>query len=131
MKSRTAAPSKMVTAMMVEGEEFLAPLPPDSPIHHPLAKIMTVDLIINKDSQVWIAHDKPFGGLVQWAEYDVDLGTIHFVMEDGKIQDLGMVVQPALRKYMRMAEKIDAALIQDEKIKDFYAIPLVVRETMM
>jgi hypothetical protein len=130
MNKRTAAPP-MVAASMVKKEGLLAPLPEDSPIHYPMARTMAVDLIINKDSKVWVAHDKPFPGILQWAEYDVDLGTLHFVTDDGKIQDLGMVVQPSLRKYMRMAEKVDTLLVQNEKICDFYSIPLIVRETMM
>jgi hypothetical protein len=112
-----------------EIDVFAKDLPADAPIHTPMARKMAVDLIINKDSKVWLAHDMPFPGILQWAEYDVDLGTLNFVSDDGKTQDLGMTVQPTMRKYLRQATTIDTVLVQDKQIRDFWSIPLIVRET--
>lgn len=113
-----------------EIDVFARELPADLPIHRPMTARVNVDLLVNKDSEVWLLHDAPFPGIVQWAEYDVDMDSLCFVTEDGKTQDLGLRIQPAMRKYLRQGQKIDAVLIKDKKIHDFTRIPLLVRETM-
>lgn len=107
-----------------------APAAADSPVHVPMTDRMNVDLMINRDSRVWLAHDRPFPGILQWVEYDVDAQSLVFVTSDGKTQDLGLTIHPPLRKYLRLATTIDTILYRDKKIQDFYSVPLVVRETM-
>ena len=105
-------------------------LPPDSPIKKSMAKTMNADLVINKHSQVMLAYDKPFPGVLQWVEYDVDMGNLVFILDDGKMQDFGMKVEAAMGRYLRQAKMIDTMLVMDEQIKDFYRVPLLVRDTM-
>jgi hypothetical protein len=107
-----------------------APPPVDVPLHEPMTKRMNIDLIVNKNSQVWLAHDMPFPGILQWAEYDVDMATVTFVTTDGRMQDTGLKVQPVMRRYLRQATVIDAVLVQEGKIHDFFRVPLIVRESM-
>lgn len=129
--SRSAPPAPFA-ASPVQGEEkdvFLRDLPADLPLHRPMASTMKVDLFINRNAQVLVAHDRPFPGILQWAEYDVDIGNIIFVTNEGRIQDMGMKIQPTMRKYLRMAQKIDTVLVQDGQIRDVWNVPLVVRET--
>ena len=80
---------------------------------------------------VWLAHDQPFPGISQWAEYDVDMGTLTLVSNGGITQDLGIKIQKPMRKYLRQAKMIDTVLVQNKKIHDFGRIPLLVRETVI
>lgn len=96
----------------------------------PLAKMMNADLIINRHSQVMLAHDKPFPGVLQWVEYDVDMGSLIFVLDDGKMQDFGMKVAPVMGRYLERAEMINTVLVVDKKMKDYGRVPLLVRDTI-
>lgn len=95
-----------------------------------MAKTMNADLIINRHSQVWLAHDKPFPGVLQWVEYDVDLESLIFVLDDGKIQDFGMKVAPVMGRYLQQSKMIDTVLVVDKQIKDFGRVPILVRDTL-
>ncbi len=103
---------------------------PDSPVRASMAKTMNADLIINQHAQVWLAHDKPFPGVLQWVEYDVDMGTLVFILDDGRMQDFGMRVEPAMGRYLRQSKMIDAVLVFDKKIHDFARVPVLVRDTI-
>ena len=102
----------------------------DLPVHPPMAKKMNVDVIVNKNSQVWLAHDAPFPGVLQWVEYDVDTGMMTFVTDDGKIQDLGFKISQVISRYLRQSTTIDTILVLEQKIHDFYRVPLLVRESL-
>lgn len=107
-----------------------AEIPADSPVKKSMAKTMNADLVINKHSQVLLAYDQPFPGVLQWVEYDVDMGNLVFILDDGKMQDFGMKVEAAMSRYLRQAKMIDTMLVMDEQIKDFYRVPLLVRDTL-
>lgn len=107
-----------------------AEIPADSPVRKPMAKTMNADLIINKHSQVMLAHDQPFPGVLQWAEYDVDMGSLVFILDDGRMQDFGVRVEPAMGRYLRQAKMMDTVLVVKDQIHDFFRVPLLVRDTM-
>jgi hypothetical protein len=109
---------------------FAKALPDDLPVHPALTKTMNVDLIVNKNAQVWLAHDQPFPAPLQWAEYDVDLGRLSIVTNGGVVQDLGIPIHKPMRKYLRQAKLLDTVLVKDKKIHDFGRIPLLVRESV-
>lgn len=107
-----------------------AEIPADSPVRKAMAKTMNADLIINKHSQVLLAHDQPFPGVLQWAEYDVDMGSLVFILDDGRMQDFGVRVEPAMGRYLRQAKMMDTVLVVKDQIHDFFRVPLLVRDTM-
>lgn len=110
---------------------FAKDVPADLPVHPVLTAKVNADLVVNKKSQVWLAYDQPFSDVVEWAEYDVDRAAITFVMRGGKVQDLGITIHKPMRKYLRLASKIDLMLVRNKKIEDFGRVPLLVRETSL
>lgn len=102
----------------------------DSPVYPSLMSMMKVDLVISPESDVWMAHDKPLPEVLKWIEYDLDLENLILVSVSGKIQDFGMKVPPAMKKYLRKATHIFAIYQAEDHIKDMSRVPLVVRDAL-
>lgn len=92
-----------------------------------LARMMTVDLMVNERGNIWVLHDKPLPMILNWAEYDADLATLTFVAQDGEALELGMTIHKPLQKPMSIAREIYVVLMSKEEIKDMYILPLTVR----
>lgn len=103
--------------------------PATQPVMKTLAETMTVSLLLNPDSKVWLVHDRPFTDIALWADYDIDSASLSLIMRNGKIQPLGLAIHPPVRKYLRQARQLYTMLLKDEKITDAYVLPLMVRET--
>ena len=101
----------------------------DLPVLRPLSSHMGVSLMLNPEGKVWLVHDKPFTDVLMWAEYDIDAASLTLVMKDGRIQELGLKIQPPVRKFLREARQIFTMYMKDEKLQDTYILPLLVRET--
>jgi len=99
----------------------------DSPINDDMISQMLIDVVVNDDDRVWVFHDKPFDGILEWAEYDADLARLVFVTKNGKINDLGLQIQPLMQKPLAQAEYIEAYLIQDKVFRDYAKVSLVTR----
>lgn len=92
-----------------------------------LAKMMTVDLMVNERGNVWVLHDKPLPMILNWAEYDADLSKLTFVAQDGEALELGMTIHKPLQKPMLEAREVYVVLLSQDEIKDMYILPLMVR----
>jgi hypothetical protein len=92
-----------------------------------LAKMMTVDLMVNERGNLWVLHDKPLPMILNWAEYDADLASLTLVAQDGEVLDLGMKIHKPLQKPMLEAREIYVVLLSQDEIKDMYILPLMVR----
>lgn len=103
---------------------------PDFPVYPSLMSQMKVDLAISPESDVWMIYEQPLPEIMKWIEYDVDLETLTLVSLSGKVQDFGMKVPPAMKKYMRRAKQIYAVHQGEENVKDMSVVPLVVRESL-
>lgn len=103
---------------------------PESPVYPSLMSMMMVDLVLSPESDVWLIYERPLPEALKWIEYDLDLESLILVSLSGKVQDFGMKVPPAMKKYLRRAKQIYAILFSDEKINDMCFVPLVVREPL-
>ena len=107
-----------------------AAVDPDSPVYPSLMSQMKVDLAISPESDVWLVYEKPLPEIMKWVEYDIDLETLTLVSMSGKIQDFGMKVPTALKKYMARATQIYAIHQGETEIKDMSVVPLLVRDSL-
>jgi hypothetical protein len=105
---------------------------PDNPlVQAPLASMMKVDFLLNKEGGVWLLHDKPLPGILKWVEYDADTERVMLVKRHGGVQDLGLKVPLSMGYSLMGAKEITAMLIDgDGKIVDFAIVPLVARQTI-
>lgn len=99
----------------------------ENPVYPPLMSQMKTELLISPESDVWLLYDRPLPEIMKWVEYDVDLETLTLVSISGKIQDFGMRVPPAMKKYLSRAQHIYAVHQGENHIKDMSLVPLVVR----
>lgn len=104
--------------------------PADSPVNPDLTEEMMIDVAVNRKAEVWAFHNKPFPGVLEWVEYDIDDGRLVFVTKGGKLNDFGITIGPLMRKYLKRARYVDAYLVRDRKIYDFIRVSLVARETV-
>lgn len=102
----------------------------DNPVYPPLMSQMKVDLVVNPNSDVWLIYERPLPEIMKWVEYDADMETLTLVSISGKIQDFGMRVPPAMKKFLRRAKQIYAVHQGEGHIKDMSLVPLLVRESI-
>lgn len=102
----------------------------DSPVQKPLKSIMKIDFIVNEKGQVWFCYDRPLPDLVQWIEYDLDLGRVTFVFRGGKMADYGEEIEPEVRTYLKKAESAYLVYMKDKKIEDMGVVKLIVRRPL-
>ncbi len=75
-----------------------------SPVYPSLMSQMKAELVVNPESDVWLIYDRPLPEVMKWIEYDLDLETLTLVSISGKIQDFGMRVPPAMKKFLRSSK---------------------------
>lgn len=102
---------------------------PDSPMGLPLAQRMDIALMVNENQKVWIAHDKPFGDVMMWAEYDADAATLVLMSQSGRLYDLGMPIHKPFRKHLLKAREVHTVYMKNRQVVDVGILPLMVRET--
>lgn len=103
----------------------------DIPILPSLASTMNVDVAVNEDAQVWVFHDQPLPGHLDWAELDVTEQSLKFITLDGGTIDLGMPVHPPIMMHARKAARIQVVQMRNKKIWDIYSLPLLVSEQVI
>jgi hypothetical protein len=101
-----------------------------SPVYPSLMSQMKAELVVNPESDVWLIYDRPLPEVMKWIEYDLDLETLTLVSISGKIQDFGMRVPPAMKKFLRRAKLIYAVHQGEDHIKDMSLVPLLVRDSI-
>ena len=124
----------MTTDMMDnnEDEEFGFTLGEDEensrPVYAPALSHMEVDIVVNKNSDVWILHDRPFEESIAWIEFDADDDTLTFVSYRGAVKNLGVKIQAPVRKYLYNSKRVFLIQTVGGKIIDFFNVALVVRD---
>jgi len=93
-----------------------------------LTSLMSVDFVLNGDGSVWILHDKPFSHYLKWVEYDAAHNHIAIIMQEGKIQPLGLVIPDSMMPKLIQAEKICVTQLRNKKVWDVYILPFLVTE---
>ncbi len=102
----------------------------DTPVLPPASSRMTVDLLVNEKSEIWLLYDKPFKETIKWAEYDLDLNKINLVMVSGRQQELGFVVPDDMQGDLQYGREIYLIQMNDKKVTDCGTVPLMVRGTI-
>ncbi|WP_041802389.1 hypothetical protein [Micavibrio aeruginosavorus] len=119
--------------MGAQDEEFGFSLGDDdivksAPVYPPALANMEVDIVVNKNSEVWILHNKPFEESIAWIEFDADDDTLTFVSYRGTVKGLGAKIQAPVRKYLYNAKRVFLIQTEGGKIYDFFNVALVVRD---
>ncbi len=92
-----------------------------------LTALMKVELVISKDRDIWILHDRPFDGILHWIEFDAAFQSMTLVMRDGRIQDTGLTINDKVAQFIKDGAPVYTILTNGPKIKDMYLVPIVVR----
>jgi hypothetical protein len=100
----------------------------DSPILPPAASKMKIDVAVNKDSRVWVIHDKPFPAYLEWVEFDVETGTMTFVTKGGRLQELGLKIHHPMDDYVAQANQVCVVWLEEGQIRDIGLVPMTVRD---
>lgn len=90
-----------------------------------------VDVAVKEDGQVVVFHNKPFKRDLAWIEYDLGQDKIEFVLEDGEIRNLGIPVNPNMKKYMHNTHQVLMALLDGNtgQALEGYYIPLIMHRS--
>ena len=99
-----------------------------SSIYDSIASTMNVDIVVNESADVWVLHDQPLPGILNWAELDVETKKLTFMCYEGKLLELGMFIHPPIMDYVKQASQIQVAQMRDKKIYDVYKLPLLVTD---
>lgn len=100
----------------------------DSMVLPELTSVMKVELLVNPDGDVWILHDDAFSGILHWVEFDALFQSITLVMRDGRTQDVGVFVNDNIAQRLIDGKMLFTILTNNDKIRDMYAVPIVVRK---
>lgn len=116
---------------MIEVEETgLLERKRNSPVLKSLKKTMKIDILVNEKSQVYFCYDRPLPDLVLWIEYDLDTGSLTFVLRGGRVVDYGELIIPEVRTYLKKADTAFLVYMKDKKIQDLGAVKIVTRQLM-
>ena len=95
-----------------------ASAPYDLPVH--------VELVIGDSGAAYVVYDRPFNKPLSWFEYDLDKGTLEFVMEDGEQRNFGIPVSRDIGKYLQNIQLISFIRMNDNHIQDSTDLPLII-----
>lgn len=92
-----------------------------------LSDIMSVNLLVNEESEILLLHDKQFPILLDYVEFDPDYGILNFIDPFGRSIELGITIPPILGNQICQTTEMKTALLRNHEIADFYFIPLIVQ----
>lgn len=115
---------------MLENDRQEKTLSDDIPVNADLTSGMLIDVSVNKNSEVWVFHNKPFPNVLEWIEYDAEESSLVFVTKGGRLNDLGIKIGPLMHKYLHKANEAAAFLVFDNQIHDVARVPIIVRGTL-
>tara|TARA_B100001989_G_C24535243_1_gene463938 strand:+ start:717 stop:1055 length:339 start_codon:yes stop_codon:yes gene_type:complete len=105
-------------------------LPPveEKPVLDNLGKISKMTLAVSETGQVYIFHEKPFPEPINWVEFDPEIAQMHLVSQNGRLQDLGIKVEPELNEQIKSCQKIYVVRIENGKEQEIFEMPLLIRQ---
>lgn len=95
------------------------------PVFDPLGEQMAVDLVIGKNEQVCIVHEKKLPYVLKWVEFDELHHTINLVSQKGQIQPLGVEIPKEMYEYFLDLDEIAVIRKPADKIQDIYIVSFV------
>ncbi len=87
---------------------------------------MDVDLAVNADGKLYVFHEKPNPEEIEYVIYDIHGSRLVFIGKNGRIQDISMAVQDAMRTHMKKAENICLVQIKDGQPYQTHNVPFVI-----
>jgi hypothetical protein len=96
----------------------------------PLATQMKVDFLVNDRGRIAVLHDRRLAAVPQWVEYDEDAGQLLIVYDDGRIQELGMIIPAAAREPILSAGEAAIVQIEPNVRHPMLTVPVIVRQAM-
>lgn len=104
---------------------------PDVNVLPPLSEFMTVNLMIEKGGAVRLLHFDPLFDRISWAEYDPEARDITLVLGCGKLQRLGLNINPD--NYLKQLSAAPTMAVirfqEDGNVADIGEVRLMVRES--
>ena len=91
----------------------------DHPLH--------IEVAIKEDGRVVVFHDKPFKRDIAWFEFDLGTNMFDFIMDDGKLRNFGMPLNPSVARHMQNSHQVMMVLLDGNtgEAKEGSYIPLI------
>ena len=95
----------------------------DAP-YAPLASLMRVDVLANATDGIWVLHDKPLPDILKWVDYDPLAETMSLAYQDGRTQEIGLIIGKAMAAKFSGFSEITVMLMEEGLVADFAMVPL-------
>ena len=99
-----------------------------SSVLQPLGDNMRCGVFTNEGGHVLIVYDKAIEGSIEWIEYHKEDNNLFFVYEDGRIQDLGVVIDKETARNLTRGKQVTLSHVQDKVIHSNQAVQLIIQE---
>jgi hypothetical protein len=95
-----------------------------------LASQMYVDIAVNENGDVVIAHSVPLPKeeKLSWLEFDKEKGVVRLFSENGNQRELGIKIWPVMGKHLLKAKQAHVLCVQDKVITSAEDLPLLVQD---
>lgn len=90
-----------------------------------------IEVAIKEDGHVVVFHSHPFKEEISWFEFDLGTNKLDFILEDGKIRDIGLPLTKDVAKYMQNSHQI-LTVLMDPKTGEASGgqyVPLVIHRS--
>lgn len=92
---------------------------------------LDVEVAVDDVGKVVIFHNKPFKTEIAWLEFELETNMVNFILEDGKIRDIGLPLKEGIAKNMQNSHQILMVLLDDDTgdAKEGNYVPLIIHQT--
>lgn len=100
----------------------------DNPVNEPLNTEMRCGILTNANGDILILHDHDISAPVQWIEYDCEDNQLFLILENGKLQDLGLHLDDKMKGNLVQGLEVTLAKVADKKIQSSQKTTIVIKD---
>lgn len=101
----------------------------ENPILEALNQQMSCGVFSNAKGNILIIHNQNLHSAVEWIEFHAQENTFSLILENGKIQDLGLRIDEKMRNNLLRAQEVALAKIANNEIQGAQWVTLIVQNT--
>ena len=99
----------------------------ENPILEPLNQKMSCGVFSNAKGNILIIHNQDLHSPVEWIEFHVHENTFSLILENGRIQDLGLRIDDKMRNNILRSQEVALAKIENNEIHDTQKVTFIVQ----
>ena len=105
-------------------------LPPveEKPVLENLGTQAKYSLAAAGNGNIYLFHEHEFPEAVNWVEFDVEASIICLVTINGRLQDLGITIEPHLKDYLLQKDHIFVVHMVGGKEQSVLQMPLLIQD---